>query len=55
MVWSVQSVSDIPRLVRTVLGDNGLVMYYLFKSRTSVFHQEKKIYHKLNVLILETM
>lgn len=31
------------------------VMYYLFKSRTSVFHREKKIYHKLNSLIIETM
>lgn len=31
------------------------VLFYLIKSRESVFHQEKGIYHKLVVLILETM
>lgn len=32
-----------------------VVIFYLFKSRTSLFHREKKIYHKVNALILESM
>jgi hypothetical protein len=31
------------------------VLFYLIKSRESVFHKEKRIYHKLVVLVLETM